>query len=299
MPLEVQSSARASGSGRSEKGCASEDLSDEMKRNGAKEPRRSDGKGVVRREVRTQHAPWELRWTGRSGYSHHEHDAALSGTSGKKSPQKGWASLAKQQIHHLNSEWYERTRGRAVDVDTAREMKGKEGQVAVVPLVQMAPLGVYDEVRFVNLLPSWISESQPPTQTRSTMRVADDVTASPSTISAGSTSRSFSSTISTSPTLTLTTGYFCLSPSWTRTILMLARRLQIDILAASPQSNGFFGSKGISRHLPPAYTFLEHVFWSRAKRLGVLAQQGKREGVSLREWTRSGWTYHAKGQWGL
>ncbi|MCJ1405454.1 CDP-diacylglycerol--glycerol-3-phosphate 3-phosphatidyltransferase [Xylographa trunciseda] len=68
------------------------------------------------------------------------------------------------------------------------------------------------------------------------------------------------------------------------------------VLTASPWANGFYGSKGVSGMLPPAYTLLSRRFLHAAIRVAPGA-------VTLREWRRGtvglagGWTYHAKGLW--
>lgn len=56
------------------------------------------------------------------------------------------------------------------------------------------------------------------------------------------------------------------------------------------QANGFYGSAGVSKYIPPAYTRAEQRFWTEVERRQL---QGK---VELREWGRDGWTYHAKGE---
>ncbi|CEH16016.1 Phosphatidylglycerolphosphate synthase [Ceraceosorus bombacis] len=186
----------------------------------------------LRREVRADHAPYEVIWTGRPGYLD-DATADVWGGVGKVE-EKNWSALAKAEIVQLNHDWFDKTS------EQLRASGEQRDEIAIVPLVQMAPLGIRDETRFVQLL-----------------------------------------------------------PDWTRTILRLSRSFKVDILAASPRSNGFFGSKGISRHLPPAYTFLECLFWKSAEREGVLREQlmeGEEKGVRMKEWTRHGWTYHAKGQ---
>ncbi|PWN40411.1 hypothetical protein IE81DRAFT_325580 [Ceraceosorus guamensis] len=224
----------------------------------------------LRREVRAEHAPYEVIWTGRPGYLD---DAPADVSRGvNKVEEKNWSALAKAEIVQFNHEWFDKT-------SKQLRASGERGdEIAIVPLVQMAPLGIRDETRFVHLLPEWMD------------RLA---------ISSPSSSSSSAPTPARGMSLTLTSGYFCLSPSWTRTILRLSRSFKVDILAASPRSNGFFGSKGISRHLPPAYTFLEWLFWKRAEREGVLGElmEGEEKGVRMKEWTRHGWTYHAKGIW--
>jgi CDP-diacylglycerol--glycerol-3-phosphate 3-phosphatidyltransferase len=62
------------------------------------------------------------------------------------------------------------------------------------------------------------------------------------------------------------------------------------------QSNGFYGSAGLSRLIPEGYTLLERRFWKDAADRGRLWQAVSGMGVRLREWEREGWTYHAKGE---
>ena len=71
---------------------------------------------------------------------------------------------------------------------------------------------------------------------------------------------------------------------------MLAGRCRLTSPLAR-QANGFFQSKGFSKYIPPAYTYLEHRFFDELQR------QGKTDSISVTEWKRSGWTYHAKGVW--
>lgn len=69
------------------------------------------------------------------------------------------------------------------------------------------------------------------------------------------------------------------------------------VLTAHPEANGFYGSKGVSGLLPPAYTLLAKRFL-RAVQSRQLSQE-----IQLMEWKRGtcgqpgGWTYHAKGLW--
>ncbi|MCJ1457220.1 CDP-diacylglycerol--glycerol-3-phosphate 3-phosphatidyltransferase [Mycoblastus sanguinarius] len=95
---------------------------------------------------------------------------------------------------------------------------------------------------------------------------------------------------------TFTAGYFNPHPIITSSLLSvsaLPASAPGIILTASPYANGFFGSKGISGLLPPAYTHLSLRF--------LQAARGKN--IQLREWQRgivgqeNGWTYHAKGLW--
>ncbi|KAI8802989.1 hypothetical protein BJ742DRAFT_909438 [Cladochytrium replicatum] len=62
------------------------------------------------------------------------------------------------------------------------------------------------------------------------------------------------------------------------------------IISASPQANGFYGSKGVSGYIPDAYAYLTSKF---VRELGSL----RREQITLYEYDRTGWTFHAKGLW--
>jgi len=62
------------------------------------------------------------------------------------------------------------------------------------------------------------------------------------------------------------------------------------------QSNGFYGSKGLSRLIPEGYTYLESRFHRDAMKAGRSWDESTSSGVRLREWEREGWTYHSKGR---
>ncbi|KFQ25273.1 hypothetical protein N331_07293, partial [Merops nubicus] len=85
----------------------------------------------------------------------------------------------------------------------------------------------------------------------------------------------------------LTTGYFNLTQAYMD--LILGTRAQYRILLASPEVNGFFGAKGVAGAIPAAYVYIEHQFYSE---VCYLHQQ---ERVQLQEYSRAGWTFHAKG----
>lgn len=91
--------------------------------------------------------------------------------------------------------------------------------------------------------------------------------------------------------LDITSGYFSLFPAYKDLVLALPPSVRTRIIAAAPISNGFYGSKGISRHVPPAYTWLEKKFYEQLK------AAGKDQHVTISEWVKQGWTYHAKGIW--
>ncbi|XP_056190150.1 CDP-diacylglycerol--glycerol-3-phosphate 3-phosphatidyltransferase, mitochondrial isoform X2 [Falco biarmicus] len=87
----------------------------------------------------------------------------------------------------------------------------------------------------------------------------------------------------------LTTGYFNLTQAYMD--LILGTRAEYRILLASPEVNGFFGAKGVAGAIPAAYVYIEHQFYSE---VCYLHQQ---ERVQLQEYSRAGWTFHAKGLW--
>jgi CDP-diacylglycerol--glycerol-3-phosphate 3-phosphatidyltransferase len=66
----------------------------------------------------------------------------------------------------------------------------------------------------------------------------------------------------------------------------------ISLLTASPQANGFYGSRGISRFVPDGYTANEREFVENAER--KCSNDGQ---IQILEYYRSKWTYHAKGLW--
>ncbi|SCU90834.1 LAME_0E10198g1_1 [Lachancea meyersii CBS 8951] len=95
---------------------------------------------------------------------------------------------------------------------------------------------------------------------------------------------------------TFTAGYFNMLPE-IRRLLLLSPSEEGKVITASPQANGFFQSKGISRHLPGAYLHLSHKFLQDVK------DSGKETQITLNEWKKGvvnmpdGWSYHAKGIW--
>ncbi|KAF1839040.1 phosphatidylglycerophosphate synthase [Decorospora gaudefroyi] len=95
---------------------------------------------------------------------------------------------------------------------------------------------------------------------------------------------------------TFTAGYFNMTPSFRR-LLLSTRPATGTVLTAHPHANGFYGSKGVSGLLPPAYTHLAKSFLRKVRHEGLDAS------IVLKEWKRGkvgeqgGWTYHAKGLW--
>lgn len=95
---------------------------------------------------------------------------------------------------------------------------------------------------------------------------------------------------------TFTAGYFNMTPSFRR-LLLSTLPASGTVLTAHPFANGFYGSKGASSMLPPAYTHLASMFLKRVR------YEGLDNNIVLKEWQRGkvnekgGWTYHAKGLW--
>lgn len=90
--------------------------------------------------------------------------------------------------------------------------------------------------------------------------------------------------------LKLATGYFNLTTDYISAVLKQCQAT-CDLLTAHPTANGFFSAKGIAGVIPAAYTKIEESFYKTCERLG------QQERVTLWEFIKPGWTYHAKGLW--
>ncbi|XP_075209993.1 phosphatidylglycerophosphate synthase 1 [Lycorma delicatula] len=88
----------------------------------------------------------------------------------------------------------------------------------------------------------------------------------------------------------LTTGYFNLTDSY-RCIILGKSQAKFNILVAHPSANGFLKAAGPAGGIPSAYTSLATSFLSWTNRLG------QTDRVSVLEYQRPGWTFHAKGLW--
>lgn len=95
---------------------------------------------------------------------------------------------------------------------------------------------------------------------------------------------------------TFTAGYFNPHPSLTQ-LLINTKSSHGTVVTASPWANGFYGSRGVSGLLPPAYSLLSRRFLEGVQRAG------RNSAICLKEWRKGtvgepgGWTYHAKGLW--
>ncbi|KOC69434.1 CDP-diacylglycerol--glycerol-3-phosphate 3-phosphatidyltransferase, mitochondrial [Habropoda laboriosa] len=97
-------------------------------------------------------------------------------------------------------------------------------------------------------------------------------------------------TASTGTTLKLATGYFNLTSEYSEALLRHCQGT-CHLLTAHPTANGFFSAKGVAGSIPAAYTKIEESFFKYCDNLG---QQNR---VTLWEFIKPGWTYHAKGLW--
>jgi CDP-diacylglycerol---glycerol-3-phosphate 3-phosphatidyltransferase len=108
--------------------------------------------------------------------------------------------------------------------------------------------------------------------------------------------QTLSSTAFKNSSWTFTAGYFNPDPLLTR-LLIHTSSSHGTVITASPWANGFYGSKGVSGLLPPAYTLLSRRFLEGVQRAG------RGGAITLKEWRKGtvgepeGWTYHAKGLW--
>ncbi|KAJ9062289.1 CDP-diacylglycerol--glycerol-3-phosphate 3-phosphatidyltransferase [Entomophthora muscae] len=87
----------------------------------------------------------------------------------------------------------------------------------------------------------------------------------------------------------ITSGYFNFNKLYQEKILQTSALF--DIITASPEANGFFGSKGISKYIPDAYTIIEDAF------IGKTIGANRFKTIKVEEYSRPNWTYHAKGLW--
>lgn len=90
--------------------------------------------------------------------------------------------------------------------------------------------------------------------------------------------------------LKLATGYFNLTDTYMNTLTNDCEA-ECNILMAHPNANGFLGAKGPAGGIPAAYSLIAKKFHEKLK------ESSQQHRVSLMEYERPGWTYHAKGLW--
>ncbi|KAI8055841.1 hypothetical protein BDF22DRAFT_672474 [Syncephalis plumigaleata] len=84
---------------------------------------------------------------------------------------------------------------------------------------------------------------------------------------------------------TLASGYFNLHDT------INTNRTNWQLLVAAPEANGFFTAKDVSRYIPAAYSLIEQDFMQR------VAISHREHQYKMQEYSRPGWTFHAKGFW--
>ena len=86
--------------------------------------------------------------------------------------------------------------------------------------------------------------------------------------------------------LSVTTGYFNCTSRYEAALVGTAA---CEVWVAAPSANGLSGARGAEALIAPAYSLIEEQFFHRVSQ--------KEQRVELREYARSGWTYHAKRLW--
>ncbi|KAG5673553.1 hypothetical protein PVAND_003593 [Polypedilum vanderplanki] len=90
--------------------------------------------------------------------------------------------------------------------------------------------------------------------------------------------------------LKMATGYFNLTQTYMDSLVNECKA-DCSIIMAHPNANGFKGSKFPSSGIPDAYSLLAKKFYKQIK------EQKQQKRISLLEYEREKWTYHAKGLW--
>lgn len=88
----------------------------------------------------------------------------------------------------------------------------------------------------------------------------------------------------------MATGYFNLTDSLMNTIVNECRA-ECSIVMAHPNANGFKGANFPAGGIPDAYSLLARKFFEQIKKYN------QDDRISLLEYERPSWTYHAKGLW--
>lgn len=90
--------------------------------------------------------------------------------------------------------------------------------------------------------------------------------------------------------LNIATGYFNLTQKYMDTLVNECEA-DCSIVMAHPNANGFKGSKGPAGGIPDAYTLIARKFYEQ------MQKSNQDDRISLMEYERNNWTYHAKGLW--
>lgn len=202
-------------------------------------------------------------------------------------PVRNWASQAHKDLLEFTERWKQRCQ-------KMERHHFEKADTCIVPLLQMGQLNISQETEMIPYLSKFI-EALRLRPSKSPQAVARPFT-----------------------TVDITSGYFTLSSIYRS--LVLSDRLHQEgtssgqvpvafrLVAASPEANGFFGSRGITNRIPAAYTYMESQFWTEVVKrklnrpidtamqdLQDPVSTGPISAVELREWRKYGWTYHSKG----
>lgn len=90
--------------------------------------------------------------------------------------------------------------------------------------------------------------------------------------------------------ITLVSGYFNCIDEYIKMIFEEGK-YKLDVLTAAPNANGFFGAAGLSKYIPSMYSKIAGDFITRAE------TSGRKDKITFHEYSRPGWTFHAKGIW--
>lgn len=235
-------------------------------------------------------SPFQIRWDGGEGLLCSEDadgtiNQAYLSPPRSTFPSKNWTELATEKIQKFTNRWCERTRPGTPRI--RRHAAPENADATIVPLLQMGPLQIQQETAIIPIILEYLRALQPHGA------LPAEGAAVPHT------------------TVDITSGYFSLSGEYKSLVLSerLPRRKTEDgripvvfrLVAAAPESNGFYGSKGVTRLIPDAYTYLEKQFWDEVQRrnlhLPLPDSPDAQPPVELREWRKYGWTYHQKGIW--
>jgi CDP-diacylglycerol--glycerol-3-phosphate 3-phosphatidyltransferase len=89
----------------------------------------------------------------------------------------------------------------------------------------------------------------------------------------------------------LSSAYFNLAQPYEKALLeALREEVRVKIVTAAPSANGFYGSRGPSGLIPGAYSLMEQRLYERAG-------GDDQSRLEIYEYSREGWTFHAKGLW--
>ncbi|XP_060079688.1 CDP-diacylglycerol--glycerol-3-phosphate 3-phosphatidyltransferase, mitochondrial-like [Ylistrum balloti] len=90
--------------------------------------------------------------------------------------------------------------------------------------------------------------------------------------------------------LLLASGYFNLTEEYMQIILQ-ETDAEFDILMSSPETNGFFGAKGVSGAVPYVYVQTAKEFYNR------ICEGDQEARIKLQEYFHHTWSFHVKGLW--